>query len=151
MKCLFLIFAALTMSAVYGEEILSVETVVVAPKRVLLDAQPGDTPATTRAEPVKTTTDAPQKLAEIAFRRNSMQLLTEARRQLMALKLRAGDKLRIRAFAGKETRDPERLANLRARAIESFLHEQFKDIQIKIEWHVDASKANTLAIVEGIN
>ncbi len=89
-----------------------------------------------QATPVATRSAPQQPLARLKFRRGSMRLTADTRETLH--KLRGNQKtLRVTGY-GDPDRPNEKLANLRARAVASYLEEYSGIKQIEIVWHAEA-------------
>lgn len=151
-----------------AEEVLSTRPVVIAPKRIDTETTiPGKAAKRSAPKPVKEevmeTPVAEEKsnlapidekniLLKISFKRGSIQLSQSIRKQLMGLGLKPGQKIRITGFGEKGMRKADRIANLRARVVASFLGEAVGDVSASLQWsgNPHASIAEG-AVLEAVN
>ena len=117
--------------ALRAEEVLSERTVIIAPRRIEIS------PITDRTATANQIDDgAARVVARLVFRRGSMQLTAETRKILKNLRP-TESALLIEGYSD-EARPNERLANLRARAVASFLEEHHDTRKLEIRWHATA-------------
>ena len=119
------------LAAVYGEEVLTERQVIIAPRRIEIS------PAAPRGTgPVTGGQTESAIVAQLPFPRGSMRLTAETRNALR--RLRGSErKLRITGY-GDATRANESLANLRARAVASFLEEYSGITNSEVLWKAEA-------------
>lgn len=125
----------LPLVAAIAEEVLSVRPVLIAPRR--LNAQEAADQAVVNPRATGTIPDllnTKNVIARLGFKKNSMRLTGETRRQLKALAQKKNSALRVTGFADDDSGRGERLANLRARAIASYLEEYAGITNIEIRW-----------------
>lgn len=163
-----LAFAALCQLG--AEEVLSSHPVVIAPKRIETEtALPGKAakrtvktdraektaPATAEEPALKDNTvtiDEKNILMKISFKPGSIQLSRPIRKQLIALGIKPGQKIRITGFGEGKGKNSVRLANLRARVVASFLAEAVGEIDTNLQWSGQPQSAYPEgAVVEAVN
>lgn len=131
MKAALAIVLLTLVPALSAEEVLSERTVIIAPRRIEIS------PITDRAATANQIDDgAARVVARLVFRRGSMQLTAETRKILKSLRP-TESALLIEGYSD-EAHPNERLANLRARAVASFLEEHSDIRNIKIRWRATA-------------
>lgn len=137
-----------------AEEILSSQPVVIAPRRIETKAAPkaarrDDKIEQPIAEEPALTINKENIIFKVTFRKGSMQISGEMRRELKSLTVGSGRPLRLSGFGDSPPhRGGKRLANLRARAVASYLKEA-TGIKAKIQWTGRAyDDAETGVIVE---
>lgn len=88
-----------------------------------------------------------EPLAKLRFRKGSMQLSSETRKALKNLK-GVQKSLRITGYADDaKPKAAERLANLRARAVASYLEEYAGIDKVKLHWQAQAYKEQGIGVV----
>lgn len=120
--------ALLSAPGVSSEEVLSNRPVIIAPPRIEIS------PASERSGNPPVTQPSSLRLA---FGRGSMRLTSQTRNALRGLRGAKGV-LRITGY-GDAARPDEKLANLRARAVASYLEEYSGIYRIEILWQAEAS------------
>lgn len=130
-----LLLLLLPSVAAVAEEVLSVRQVLIAPRRLNTPAVAAEATAATRGTGGQPdAVNAQRVIARLTFPKNSMRLSAETRRQLKALAPKKNTALRVTGFADDDSGRRERLANLRARAIASYLEEYAGITKIEIRW-----------------
>ncbi|HRP68697.1 MAG TPA: OmpA family protein [Turneriella sp.] len=99
-------------------------------------------------------TQQAQVQLKVIFMKGSIQLSREARQKIADMRLKPGQKIRVTGFADAESKskkDKERIANLRARVVASFLNEAVGITDAAIEWKTASENdlAST-ALIEGV-
>lgn len=123
--------ALLTASGLSAEEVLSNRPVIIAPRRIEISPATDRSGNATVARPLEQ-----QPSFRLAFKRGSMRLTDQTRKTLRSLR---GSKnlLRITGY-GDAARPNEKLANLRARAVASYLEEYSGINRVEISWQAEA-------------
>ncbi|MBX3722618.1 MAG: hypothetical protein KF713_12320 [Turneriella sp.] len=164
---LFILLAAVQAGA---EEILSSRPVVIAPKRIETEttlpvkaakrstkktSAEKETAAPAEESALKessVTIDDKNILMKVSFQAGSIQLSRPIRKQLIALGIKPGQKIRITGFGSGNDKKSLRLANLRARVVASFLAEAIGEIDTSLQW---SGKPHTAypegAVIEAVN
>lgn len=121
----------LAATGLWAEEVLSNRPVIIAPRRIEISPAADPSGNTTVARPPEQ-----RGSLRLAFRRGSMRLTEQTRRALRALR---GSKnlLKITGY-GDAARPNEKLANLRARAVASYLEEYSGIRRVEISWEAEA-------------
>jgi outer membrane protein OmpA-like peptidoglycan-associated protein len=121
----------LTAGGLSAEEVLSNRPVIIAPRRIEV---PQNAERSGSSDWVKPGEELPQ--FRLGFRPGSMRLTAETRKTLRTLR---GSKnlLRITGYGDAE-RPNEKLANLRARAVASYLEEYSGIHRVEIVWRAEA-------------
>lgn len=153
------VIALVLTGAIFAEEVLSSRPVVISPRRIETETKvpekTGKRAAKVRSAPEKVKAEKPvmeatQKETEpqetqisideknivmkVEFKAGSIQLSKPIRKQLIALALKPGQKLRISGFGEGGGKKGTRLGNLRARVVASFLNEAVGDIAATLQW-----------------
>jgi outer membrane protein OmpA-like peptidoglycan-associated protein len=158
--------AALTHT-LSAEEVLSTRPVVISPKRIetettipgkpakrTVKTAPKEEPAAPEIEEKETgvTIDDKSVVMKISFKPGSIQLSKPIRKQLIALGLKPGQKIRITGFGESKGKKAARLANLRARVVASFLNEAVGEISTSLQWSAKPLSAYPEgAVIETVN
>ncbi|GAB4430388.1 MAG: hypothetical protein OHK0011_13020 [Turneriella sp.] len=121
----------LTAAGLAAEEVLSSRPLTIAPRRIEIPPASERSAVTGAAEP-----SALKPVLRLVFRRGSMRLTEETRRALRALR-GSGKLLRITGY-GDAGYPNEKLANLRARAVASYLEEYSGIHRVEIVWRAEA-------------
>lgn len=143
----------LLMLPVRAEEVLSSRPVLIAPRRIeakSVDVS-GRAVVSRSDKPVSAKTDDSKTLLMITFRRGSIRLTEGTQRQLLALGIKPGQRLRVFGFGDPSHKDAERIANLRARVVASYLRDKIGQLAIEIIWNDKPHPVHTGigAILEG--
>lgn len=175
----FSILVSLALAgAVFAEEVLSSRPVVISPRRIETEtkvpekagkrsakaksaaekAAPKKEPVVevvaAEPEPAETAISIDEKniLMKVEFKAGSIQLSKPIRKQLIALALKPGQKIRISGFGEGGGKKGTRLGNLRARVVASFLNEAVGEIGATLQW---SSKPHASipegAVIEALN
>jgi len=153
MKMRLAICLLLATVQVQAEEVLSSRPVVISPRRI--EAKSVDVSGRTvgsRSEKTPAAeTDDSKALLMIAFRRGSIRLTGGTQKQLLALGIKPGQRLRVFGYGDPNHADAERIANLRARVVASYLREKIGRLAIEINWSEKPHRnhAGIGAILEG--
>lgn len=153
MKTLVILMTIMATLPLCAEEILSSRPVVIAPRRI--EAKSVDVSGravVARSEkPSNVETDETKALLLMTFRRGSIRLTDGTQKQLMSLGIRPGQRLRVFGFGDPNHSDAERIANLRARVVASYLREKIGQLSIEINWSEKPHRnhAGIGAILEG--
>lgn len=137
MKTMHIATALLLCTVAAGaEEVLSSQPLVIAPRRIEAETVPLASRAV-QSEGHAVSINPQLVIAKIEFKKNSIRLLPEMRKQLLQLGLKPGQKLRITGFAGAGTAkgNAVKLANLRARVVASYLAEQVGELKVELQWN----------------
>jgi hypothetical protein len=122
------LFSAAEISA---EEVLTNRPLIIAPRRIEV---PQNAERSGSSDLAKPSEELPE--LRLGFRRGSMRLTAETRKLLQALRGKSGP-LRITGY-GDAGKPNEKLANLRARAVASYIEEYYNISRVKIIWQADA-------------
>lgn len=138
-------------TSVHGEEVLSSQPVVIAPKRIDAETLPLAS-RTVESEGHAVSINAQNVIGQVEFKKGSIRLLPALRKQLRELGIKPGQKLRITGFAdaGTTKGNAVKLANLRARVVASYLSEQIGELQIELQWNGRPPEGfrNSTAVIE---
>lgn len=123
-------------TGLFAEEVLSSRPVVIAPRRIEAKSiEVNGQPAVTRHDQQQNfELDEAKTLLMVTFRRGSIRLSKDTEKQLLALGITGGQKLRVFGFGDPNHKDAARIANLRARVIASYLREKTGNQTIQIKW-----------------
>ncbi|AFM10845.1 hypothetical protein [Turneriella parva] len=153
MRAFLILMIICSTLPIYTEEVLSTRPVVIAPRRIeakSVDVS-GRSVVARSEKPAGAETDESKALLLMAFRRGSIRLTDGTQKQLMALGIRPGQRLRVFGFGDPDHSDAERIANLRARVVASYLREKIGQLSIEIHWSEKPHRnhAGIGAILEG--
>jgi len=153
MNMRYLTILLVTAVQISAEEVLSSRPVVIAPRRIeakSVDVSGRSVVARSEKSPTAATDDN-KTLLMMAFRRGSIRLSEGTQKQLLALGIRPGQHLRVFGYGDPNHADAERIANLRARVVASFLQEKVGRLAVEINWSEKPHRnhAGIGAILEG--
>ncbi len=153
MKMRYLIVLLVTAVQLRAEEVLSSRPVVISPRRIeakSVDVS-GRTVVSRREKTPAAETDDSKALLMMAFRRGSIRLSDGTQKQLLALGIKPGQRLRVFGYGDPNHKDAERIANLRARVVASYLQEKIGRLAVEINWSEKPHRnhAGIGAILEG--
>lgn len=130
-QCMRLACALLPATSLAAEEVLSTRPLIIAPRRIEVSPAPQPSPDTPA---IQSSRKFP--ILRLGFRRGSMRLSKKTSRALRELHAPKSG-LRITGY-GDTNRPDEKLANLRARAVASFLEEYAGIREVEILWQAEA-------------
>lgn len=153
MKAFVMVLIFLATLQASAEEVLSSRPLVIAPRRIeakSVDVS-GRVVVNRSEQSADSETDDAKALLMITFRRGSIRLSKGTEKQLLALGIKRGQKLRVFGFGDPGHKDAARIANLRARVIASYLREKIGPLAIQIKWNEKPHTRHTGigAILEG--